>query len=235
MRGLILTVALCPLMCQVVWGQQPPQPPAANPQQANQPPTVTATIQEVKQKGRLKALVVANDEGQTMEITLGRIPLDIKASGDKGFIRQGAFIAAEGVLTNDMLFIQEVNVLAPHKGQKLPRGFVKKAPPRPGASQNAFQIMGTIQALQPNPDYPDYTMLALDAPGRIPVINLEKNYTVQVTSNNPDDLQPGWSVEMEGRLARNKFVPLKLTVNKPEPFKSTDYFGEAEGAESSEK
>lgn len=204
-------------------------PMAWSQQNQNQPPKVTATITEIKTQGRNQVIVVANDEGQTLEIPLNRVSVDIKASGDKGFVREGAYIGAVGTVSNDMLFIPTVNVLIPAKGQKLPRGKVAKAPRQAGASQNSYQVAGTIQAIKPNPDYPDYTMLAIDAPGKYPTLNLEKTYRVNVVSMDKSMIETGMKVELEGRVNRGKFLPTKVTVNRTEPFKSEELLGSAEG------
>lgn len=208
---------------------------APNAQNTNQPPKVEGTVTEVKEQGRTKSIVVTNDQGQTLEIPLNRVSVDIKGNGDKGFVQKGAYIGAEGVLTNDMIFVTTVNVLVPPKGQKLPRGKVSKAPRRAGNSQNTYQVVGTIQALQANPDYPDYTMLAIDAPGKFPVINLEKNYQVKVVAMDPELIEVGQTVELEGRVLRGKFVPSKITVNRKEAFKSEEVFPSAEGGKSAEE
>lgn len=200
------------------WSQQNP----------NQPPQLDATVQEIKQQGRNNILVVANDQGQTLEIPLARVPVDIKGKGDKGFIREGAYIGAIGVESNDMLFISEVNVLIPAKGQKVPRGRVGKAPRQAGNSQNSFQVAGTIKAIQPNPDYPDYTMLAIDAPGKYPTLNLEKSYQVNVVSMDKTMLKPGMKVKLDGRVNRGKFLTSKITANRDEPFKSEEFFKASE-------
>lgn len=206
------------------------QQQAQNP--TNQPPKVTGTVQEIKETSRSKVVVIANEDGQTLEVPLGRVAIDIRAAGDKGFIRPGTFIGGEGVLTNDMLFVPTVNVFLPSKGQKLPRGVVRKAPRRANTSQNSYSILGTITAVKPNPDYPDYTMLAIDAPGRYPTINLEKTYTVKVSSANPELLTEGMQVELEGQAVRGRMQVTKIVANRAEPFKSEEVFAaEAEEAQ----
>lgn len=202
-----------------VWGQQAGQTPQQKP-----PLNPTGTITEIKEQGRNKVAVVTNDQGQTLEITLGKIPVDIKAAGDTGFVREGVYIGAEAVFTNEMLFISELSVRLPVKGQKSPRGKIAKAPREAGNSQNTYQVMGTILALKQNPDYPDYTMLAIDAPGKNPVINLEKTYTVKVVAMDSELLTVGMEVELEGRVNRGKFLPSKINVNRSEPFKSEEIF-----------
>ena len=173
-------------------------PKAWSQQDANQPPKLTAKVTEIKTQGRNQVIVVTNDEGQTLEIPLNRVAVDIKALGDKGFVREGAYIGAVGTVSNDMMFINQVNVLIPAKGQKVPRGKVAKAPRQAGASQNSYQVAGTIQAIKPNPDYPDYTMVAIDAPGKYPTLNLEKTYSVNVVSMDKSMIETGMTVELIG-------------------------------------
>lgn len=215
-----LSLILTPFL--IVSAQQQAQNPT------NQPPKVTGTIQEIKETGRTKVVVIANEEGQTLEVPLGRVAIDVRAAGDKGFIRPGTFIGGEGVLTNDMMFVPAVNVFLPSKGQKLPKGIVRKAPRRANASQNSYSILGTITAVKPNPDYPDYTMVAIDAPGRYPTINLEKSYTVKVSSANPELLSEGMNVELEGQAVRGRMQVTKIIANQAEPFKSEDFFAAEE-------
>ncbi|WP_197442243.1 hypothetical protein [Thalassoglobus polymorphus] len=217
------------VLTQSAWAQQNQGSATQTPQQ---PPTVEGTVSEIKTMGRVKVLVVANDQGETMEIPLtNRVPVDIKGTGDQGFVRVGAFIGGKGVLTNKALFLNEINVLLLGKGKKPPRGKIGKAPRQAGGDINTFQVMGTIQAMEPNPDYPDYTMLALDVPGRAPGINLEKNYTVKVMSNDLSLIEAGMPVVLDGRLFRGKFQVSRVTINHPEPFSSEEYLKPAEPKE----
>ena len=210
----------------IAWSQQNQ---AGNPNQnSHQPPQLDATVTEIKTQGRTQILVVANEEGQTLEIPLSRVAVDIKASGDTGFVREGAYIGAVGTVSNEMMFIRAVNVLLPAKGQKLPRGKVGKAPRQAGASVNSYQVAGTIQAIKPNPDYPDYTMLAIDAQGKYPTLNLEKTYRVNVVSMDKTMLAVGMKVVLDGRFNRGKFLTSKITANRAEPFKSEEFYGAAE-------
>ncbi len=96
---------------------------------------------------------------------------------------------------------------------------------------NTYQVMGMIQAIKPNPDYPEYTMLALNVPGRPPVINLEKDYNVKVMANDLSLIEAGMPVVLDGRMFRGKFQVSKVTVNKSEPFKSEEIFGPLEEKE----
>ncbi len=228
-RLIVLSLLGMSVLTQSAWAQQNQGPATVTPQQ---PPTVEGTISEIKTMGRGKVLVVANDEGETIEIPLtNRMPIDIKGTGDQGFVRVGAFIGGKGVLTNKAIFISEINVLLPGKGPKPPRGKIGKAPRQAGGNMNTFQVMGTIQAMEPNPDYPDYTMLALDVPGKPPVINLEKNYTVKVMSNDLSLIEAGMPVLLDGRLFRGKFQVSKVTINLPEPFNSEEVLKPAEPKE----
>lgn len=210
-------------MVSTSWGQQAGQQPG---QQTNTPPPkVTATIQEIKPKGRSHVLVVANDAGKTMEILLGKTQLDIKGTGDAGFVRPGTYIGGEATLSNNMLFMSEVSVFLPAKGQKVPKGQVRKLPPRVGQSGDKYTVLGAITATQQNPDYPDLTMVAINAAGRFPPINLEKGFTVKVSSANPEYLSEGMKVELDGQANRGRFNVTKVTARVSEPFKSEEVLG----------
>lgn len=200
-----------------------------------QPPKLMGTITEIKEVGRNTVAVITNDQGQTVEALLNRTAIEIIADGDEGFVREGAYIGAEGVFTNEVIIVDSLRVQLPQqKNQKFPRGMIRKAPPRPGTSQNSYQLIGSVQALKPNPDYPEYTMLLLDAPGRNPIINLRQGYTVKVLTGNPELLQAGMEVEIEGQANRGKFVVTKLIVNLPEPLDSAEIYGTSEKPADSE-
>lgn len=226
MRCYLLTLMFVLTATVPVWSQQTEGPQNNNEKNSNKPPTVSGTISEIKTQGKLKVLVVTNDEGKTMDVPLTpRLAVDIKASGDKGFIRPGTFIGAQGELSNEAIFVKEVNVLLPRKGQKLPRGKISKASRGGGTLMNAYNIIGTIQATKPNPEYPEYTMIALNASGKSPVINLEKDYTVKVVSADFEMIKEGMNVVLTGRMNRGRVQILKVEITRKEPFKSDEILG----------
>ncbi len=226
MRCYLLTLMFVLAATVPAWSQQTEGPQNKTQQESNKPPTVSGTITEIKTQGKLKMIVVTNDEGKTMEVPLTpRLSVDIKASGDKGFIRSGTFIGAQGDLSNEAIFVKEVNVLLPKKGQKLPRGKISKASRGGGTLMNSYNIIGTIQATKPNPDYPEYTMVALDTSGKNPVINLEKDYTVKVVSADFEMIQEGMKVVLTGRLNRGRVQISKVEITRKEPFKSDEILG----------
>lgn len=206
-------------------GQQNPQQQQQNQQQGPMPVVVKGKITEVKTERKSTSFVITNDEGKSQEIKLnGLINFQVRGPGDNGFIRPGVFVTGDGVLTNKSIFISDVSVGIIAKGRP-PQGYIRPAPPRPGQSQNTYQVGGVIRALQPNPDYPDYTMLALNVQGRQPPINLEKDYKVTVVMTDPALVKPDMDVEVTGLVVRNNFNVKQIIVSHGEPFKSEDVLG----------
>ena len=201
--------------------------PAQNPGEVT---TVQGKITEIKKDRRSTTFVVADDGGKTHEVKLtGLVNFEAKGVGDRGFIRPGVYIGAEGTMSNNAIFIKEVSVLIPKKGQRPPQGMVRQAEREAGKSRNSYKILGGIKATQPNPDYPDYTMLALNVRGRIPPINLEKDYQVKVVQTDPAVAAEGMNVELSGVTARGNFKINKVVVTPSEPFKSEEILGPIEG------
>ncbi len=194
------------------------------------PPTTMGKVTEVAEKGKLKILKVTDDAGNAHEFILTPlVKLEIRGTGDAGFLRPGQFIATEGVVTNERLFAKSVDVFLIAKGKRPPVGKVAKAPERAGTSQNTFQVSGTIMAKEQSPDYPEYEMLAVKVGGKPPVIMLEKNYQVNVVSSDPTTIPVDAQIEMLlTPLRGGKFKLVAAQVTLTEELKSEDVLGAAE-------
>ncbi|MEW4489670.1 hypothetical protein AB1L42_16430 [Thalassoglobus sp. JC818] len=205
----------------------------ATAQNAGPMPTVLqGEITEIKEERKSKVLVVTDQNGEAHEIRVTpKIQFEVRAPGDHGFIREGAYVGADAVLSNGSLYVKNVSVLLPRKGLRPPRGMVVKAPAEAGQSQNAFKILGQIKATQPNPEYPEYTMIALSVPGNYPAINLESDYQVTVVQTDPEFAEVGMKGELTGRMNRGKFLVNGLTFQREEPFKSEEIHGSDEADE----
>ncbi|TWT57006.1 hypothetical protein KOR42_03630 [Thalassoglobus neptunius] len=196
------------------------------------PTVLQGEITEIKEERKSKVLVVTDQNGETHEIRVTpKMQFEIRASGDHGFIREGAYVGADAILSNGSLYITKVSVLLPRKGLRPPRGMVVKAPAEAGQSQNAFKVLGQIKATQPNPEYPEFTMIALRVPGNYPAINLESGYEVTVVQTDPEFAEVGMKGELTGKMNRGKLLVNSLTLQRQEPFESAEIYGSDEADE----
>jgi hypothetical protein len=198
----------------------------AHAQRGPQTQTLTGTVKEIQEQGRISTLVVTTDDGQEHEFRLTpKVQFEVTAPGDEGFVRPGVFMSAQGVLTNNQLFIKSLNVYLIGKGQRAPAGRFAKAPAKVGASENTYDISGTIVAKQENPDYPDYEVLAIKAAGRTPPVMLEKGFEVTIVGMTPEMAQPEAPVELEVTPLRgDRFNLVKATVKLSDPLDSATVF-----------
>lgn len=199
-------------------------------QRGPQPESITGKVKEVKKKGRLKVLVVTTDDGTEMEFPVTpKVQFEVTAKGDAGFVRPGVFLTAKATLTANQLFVRNVRVLLIDKGQRTPTGKITKAQPKPGASVNSFDVSGELLARQMSPDYPDYEVLALKIPGRVPPVMLEKNFSVTVVSQNPESATPDSPVELQvTKLRGDRLNLVSATVTLAEPMKASEVFGDSD-------
>ena len=186
--------------------------------------TKTGIIEEVVQKGRNTTLKIKDDQIGSFEVLLTpKIEFQIQAPGDKGFVAAGNILQAQGVMTNEQIFISKVTIrLVPAGTRSTFRGQVTKAPPKPGQSQNAYLVSGVIEESGPDPDYADYLRVTLKGV-RGPALMLEKNVEVTLSSDQIDQIPDQAPVSVEGTLLRNgKFTPSKVTVRASKAWTSSD-------------
>lgn len=200
----------------------------AQAQRGPQTETLTGTVKEIQEQGRVSTLVVTTEDGTEHEFRLTpKVQFEVTAPGDEGFVRPGLFMSAQGVLTNNQLFVKSLNVYLLGKAQRPPAGRFAKAPAKVGASQNTYDISGTIVAKQESPDYPDYEMLAIKAAGRVPPIMLEKGFKVTVVGMTPEMAPPEAPIELEVTPLRgDRFNLVKATVKLSDPLDSATVFAD---------
>ena len=192
--------------------------------------TKSGTVVEVKEKGRSRTLVLDLGEGEQEFPLTAKLALEVTAPGDATALQAGRFVQAKGTLENERLYIREVTVIIPRRGQKAGAGRIQKAPAVVGESTDTYLITGAILGTQPNKDYPDHTDIGLKVSGAAPPMLLEPGYTVTVSSSDPTLIPAGAEIDLEGtELRGGKFNPTKAIVKLTEPFGSAE--AGAEGAE----
>ncbi|MFG0295080.1 MAG: hypothetical protein ACF8PG_04165 [Maioricimonas sp. JB045] len=195
---------------------QRPQAPQQN-QQQQQTQTIRGFLLEIATKGRARTLVFEDETGEERQLPLTpRIKFEVTAPGDASLIVPGQFVAAEGVLTNSRIFVSELLLIPVRKGQRVPPGRARKLPPKPGRSQNAYEVSGAVVSLEPDQDYPEYQRLVLKMSQKAPVM-LESGFSVTVRTSNPEMAIPGSDVRVEAQQVRGRLVPTKVTVALSEP------------------
>jgi hypothetical protein len=205
--------------------------PSAEAQQG--PPVKTGRILEAETKGKLTTLKIESTEGESYEVKLTpQLEFFVVGKGDAGFVRPGVYMTARGVMTNETIFVKEVNVVLLAKGKRPPVGKVQKATVKEGESVNTFEVSGQIVEMAPSKDYPDHTAVALKVAGKPPAVWLEPGYTVTVASSDPAHAAAGADVEIGMRpLKGGKLMPVALRVHRGSDFSSAEMLGELEKAE----
>ncbi|MCA8999679.1 MAG: hypothetical protein KDA80_21970 [Planctomycetaceae bacterium] len=214
-----LTIAVACSLASPLSAQQPPQGQPQGQQQGPMTETISGTLKEVKEQGRSRTLVITDESGADQEHRLTpRIVFQIEAPADRSLIQPGKYIGGRAVLTNEMLFLSDVTVYFPAPGKRVPNGQVAKSQRQSGTSVNSYDVSGVVGEMGQSPDYPEYTMVALKIPGRIPPVMLEKNLTVKAVSYDPSMAKPGSSVELEVLpLKGGRVNLLKVTVKQDDP------------------
>ncbi len=224
---LMSTVLFCLVLLASLVQAQNRRPPASG-NQTTQSNIRSGKLIEVQTKGRLRTLIIEEDDGTRHEVRLTpKIQFAVTGPGDKGFLQVGQFITGKGVLTNEQLFLSEVTVYLLPKGKRPPLGKYQKAPKKEGESVNTYLISGAITAVGPDKDYSDYTRLALKTSGRVPPIFLDKNFKLKISSSDISHAPDGASVQMLVRPLRGgRVMPMRIKIDRTEPFKSEEILGE---------
>lgn len=230
--------AFCSLMGATTHAQQqPPGQAPGNPQQAAQAPPgpvkVDATVKSVEVKGRVRKMTVTSPTGEDLEITITpKIQFEVHGVGDSGFIRPGQMFESQGVMTNKRLFVSNVNVYLLPKGRKPTPGKMVKAPRVAGQSTETYQISGPIVAVQQDSDFPEYTAIAVRTNGPGAAVLLEKNYQINVISDDIESVTEGTPVEVEGLPGPGgRFIVGRVVVKLVDPLKADELLGPLEAPE----
>lgn len=186
--------------------------------------TRNATVVEVKEQGRSRILVVQNEAGEQQEFPLtARVTFRVTAPGDSGFVTAGQYLAGTGVLTNEQIFLKNVEVrLVTGRGRQQP-GRITKAPEQAGQSQNAYLVAGPIVAAAPDANYPDHQRVELRVAGPNAPLMLEPGFQVTVVSTDTALVTEGAAVELEvAPLRGGRFNLIAATVKLDEPLSSEE-------------
>ncbi len=186
--------------------------------------SVKGSVKEVTQKGRLTQLVVTDEAGNDHEINLTpRLELEIRAPGDADFVAPGQVLEGNGVMTNERLYFSDIHVrFVSPKSRTSVRPQIAKLPPKPGESKNSYSVLGQIDAARQDPDYPEYTQVALRGT-RGPILMLQKNFKVTVIFSDTEMIEEGASVTMTGTEQRGgRFNPAKIVIQRKEAVKAED-------------
>jgi len=189
--------------------------------------TRNATVAEVKEQGRGHILVVEDDMGEQHEFPLtARVTLRITAPGDSGFVEEGQYLAGTGVLSNEQIFLKNVEIrLVTGRGRQQP-GRISKAPEQVGQSRNAYLVSGPIAAAAPDESYPDHQRVALRVTGPNAPLMLEPDFKVTVVSTDTDLITAGAPVELEVTPLRGgRFTLVAATVKLEEALSSEELLG----------
>ena len=202
-------------------------PAAIAQKQGQKTETKQGTIVEIKQSGRRQALVIEVDGKQQTVAVTPKLNLQIKAAGDAGFLREGQYLSATAVMSNDKLFIKELTISPVKKGQRVPPGKIVKAEAEAGQSKSAYDVSGLITAMQPNADYPEHRDVVLKATGVRAPIMIEPEYSVTVSSSDPALIPADAEAELEvAPLRGGRFKVVGVTIDLPEALNSAEFFGD---------
>jgi membrane-associated protease RseP (regulator of RpoE activity) len=180
------------------------------------------TIAAIEKKGRITQIRVGVIGGNTIDVDLTpKVALQIQFQGDEGFLVDGLLASMEGVESNQALFVEDVTIFPQHTG-KLPPAKVAKLPPKAGRSMNAYGVSGEIVKFTPDNEG-KYHQLSLKSTGKEPVVvYLEKPTRIEVIATNPELLEVGQKVELQGRVAGPKFLASQVTVKTGKELKAAD-------------
>jgi len=208
-------------------------PAALRAQQRNpEPTTKTGTLVGIEKQGRAQALRITNDAGEEQSLVLTpKIQAYVEAPGDASFLRPGQFIAALATESNNQLFAKEVTVVPVGKGRP-PIGKIQKAPKKSGQSVNAYQVTGTINAIGPDTDYPEYQRIDVKAVGPKAPLMLEEGFKVTVRLKDFGLAPEGTPIEIQGHELRNgRFVVAKVVATLDKPIEASKVFGDTEAGQ----
>lgn len=187
----------------------------AQPQRQLKTETRTGTIQEVRQKGRARTLVVTSD-GEELTFPISpKVVVEVKLTGgDHSLLQKGAFLQGEGIVTNNRLFLEKGSVRLPSPGMKITESKIEKPEMlEPGQSLNLQLISGLILNRGTSMEYPDYEVLVLKPAPNIPQVMFQKDLTLDVISGDITDAEPGQEVELEVSSGRSdKLMLHRVTV-----------------------
>ncbi len=177
--------------------------------------SLSGKIKSVEKKGRTLVLSIETENGETVEQLLTtRTPLVIKGAGDSGFLRPGAVVYTKAFQSKEKkLFGKEFSVYL--DGSRF-RG-VKK-----GKTAEILEVIGVITQV-------DNKQIAINigrgAPG---VVELEKDYKVNIETADHALITPGADIVLTGRPIRGRFKATAVEVNLEKPLDSAKYFAAQE-------
>ncbi|MEZ6067259.1 MAG: hypothetical protein R3B90_16500 [Planctomycetaceae bacterium] len=188
------------------------------------PPTKSGKLTEVQQKGRTTTLILQMDDGQTHEVKVTPlISLAINGTGSKDLLEAGRLVSGTGIMSNNTIFLTEVTVHLLPKGRKAPTGGVQKIEAEAGESVNQYMVGGELTSFGPADGFPEYMALGLKLRGNVPNVWTEKEYTVKVSSADPEHAPVGSPVEVQYKLLRGgREMPAAIIVTREEPFTLDD-------------
>ena len=174
--------------------------------------TLSGTAVKVEKKGRTRLLTVKHEQGEEKEYILSsRTPITIMGKGDSKFFKPGIVVSTEVYKTKkNLLFGKEFTVHLDGAGNS--RGS------KPGKGKDVFKLIGPVRQVTEKE-------ITLDL-GRVGLgkVTLEKGYEVNLVSGNPDLIESGATVEIEGVQARGRFKTKSVSVTMKDPLDATKYF-----------
>lgn len=208
-----------------------PTASAQAPGQEGEGPTIKkGRLLELDTKGRVTTLKIETTDGESYEVKVTpMLDFAILGGGDPSFVKPGMFLSARGVMSQEKIFVQNLNIHVFPKGKRPPPGRFVKGQPQPGESLSLYEVSGEIVSAGPAEDYPDYTALVLKVPGRNPPVWLEKGFQVRVSSTEPAHASAGADVELALRPVRGgKLFPVGVRIYREAPFTAEEVLKETD-------
>lgn len=178
-------------------------------QKKPEPETKSGKLSSVQPKGKTAAVKVETDDGETLEFQVtAKVPLAVKASGEKEILRVGAWVSCENIVlneTNKLFFAKDFLVhIGPPPQARVQRNM-----------KNGYDVAGQIAmiaedsiTLRPN------TKIMFD----------EGECNVSVQSNDIGLLEDGAPVEVEGIKRGEKFLPQRMSVTLDKTLTADDVY-----------
>jgi len=173
--------------------------------------SLTGKIKSVEKKGRTLVLSIETENGETIEQLLTtRTPVIIKGAGDSGFLRPGVVVYTKAFQNKEKkLFGKEFKVYldgSRYRGAKQ------------GKTPEILEVIGLIA--QVNKEQVTLN-IGRGGPG---ILQLEKDYKVNVESANRALIAAGATITLTGKPARGRFKATAVEINLEKPLDSEKYF-----------
>jgi hypothetical protein len=196
--------------------------PAENPENDN---IISGTIVSFTTEGRNTTMVVDVDGEQQEYRLTPQIAFEVRGSGDRGFLVEGNYIETRAIMSNNMLFPESLTVRIIPRGDRAPAGVIQEVPREVASADNRYDISGTIAGIGQDPNYAQYTQLAVRS-AQDAVLMLREDTALTVSFSGREMAAAGDPIELQVMRLRNGRVNLQACrVTKSTAFDSATVFG----------